>query len=1187
MRPIRLTVRAFGPYAGEQVFDFRELGDRSLFLVHGPTGSGKTTVLDAICYALYGQASGRFRDGKHLRSDHARPSDTTEVTLDFSLGDKSYRVWRTPEQERPKKRGDGVTRSSAKATLWNRTGVTEETDEGEVLASQQRKVNDEIERKLGFRSDQFRQVIMLPQGEFRELLMSKSDRREEILEVLFGTDFYKSIQDALKERARAVVAETDDADRRKGFVLEQADAGSLEELDDRGVGLEKEEGAASEEFDKATKAESAARTLLENGNKDADKLAEVEEAESEFGSLKKLSGEFQKKRRAVELAGKAALLRKDDQTLTERDDEVAGAETELAEKIARHEDISVDKREADGVLAAEKKKAPERKEAVTVVQRLQDLAPKVEQLAGAEKELDDSTAELTRLKRKKKEFLSEGARLKESIDVAREELEQVNDGASKLDGCEAELKIAEREHRQRSELEEKHNELAEAKQNALDLGIRFDDAAKKLQLAKGELKSIGEKSKASQQELSSADTEAAKGDGYQSDVEEAIRQLERRERLADLLKELKAARKAAKDAATAVTTEEGEFKKLRNEYEVAQSALREGQAAVLAGQLTDGEPCPVCGSTGHPAPASAVEELPTEEDLKHLGAAIEGQQRSVKAAVSKQQECSELVSGFEAELKSVTKELGKLKDVPVSDLKSARKEAETKLKKGKAAQEQVTALKSKRDELADKDNALQDRIAELDEKLEKARKDQQASAKAVGKLETAVDRLQKDLGKLKTVSVEATEEKFQLAQDALEEAKKAKDAQGESARILKSLEKQEGDSDSELSELDKPLTSATKRQAKAAGISEQLKAEVPDDLATSKQLKSAITAAAETVRSLEKAYETASEEASEAAKAESAAKAAVTTGKKALATAKQLATRQRTKFKTAREAAGFKSRAAYEKARLEETELANLRTEIKTHDDDLAAAKKRLSKAKKDSKGIKTPDLKELTAAVEGAAFATSGARDRQTELARDIKQVTGWQKELRSTASKLEKLGKQYETIGLISSVANGKNSAGITFQRFVLGALLDDVLLEASERLRIMSKGRFMLERARERSDRRHSGGLDLVVLDSHTGTSRPVQSLSGGESFLASLSLALGLADVVQAYSGGIHLETIFIDEGFGTLDSEALDLAIRSLRDLQSGGRLVGIISHVPELREVVDAKLEIMAGRSGSTARFVT
>ncbi len=886
------------------------------------------------------------------------------------------------------------------------------------------------------------------------------------------------------------------------------------------------------------------------------------------------------------MAGKAALLRKDDEALAEREEEVATAEAERDRQAKCCDQVSARKEAADSVLAIEKKKTGERKAAAKTVHRFNALVPKVRQLAEGARELDESTAAVTRLKRERGQLQLKKGALEKSVAKAREELSTVSDLASKSSGCKAKLKIAEQQHRQRSELEDKRDGLAEARNEATDCKMRLDDASGKLRSAKDELGKVGSDAKTNQQQLASAQTETAKLSGLESKLEKASKQLERREHLADLQKELKAAKKSAEEAGTAIEAEEEKLRRLRAEYDSVQSSLREGQAGVLAGHLVDGEACPVCGSLDHPSPARAVKNLPSQKQLKSFSATIEKQEASVKAAISEQQRCLETVSGIKAELKSVRKELGKLKEMTVTKLKSACETAETRLEKARSSRRRVELLEGRRDELADSDERLHRRVEKLEEELEKARESKQAADRAVGKLESVVEALQKELGKLKAVPLESTEENLRKAQEFLRDAQLAKESKKESVKALKALEGEHLETDSHLSNVGEQLTDVTKRQAKAAGIAEQLEAEIPDDLASSDQLRAAIAEAEELVRSLEKAYEDASNDAKEAATEQSAAKADVAAAKKSLRTAKQRAVKQRTKFKTAREAAGFKTRAAYEEACLQRDELSGLRSEIKTYDADLAAGKKRFNAARTHSKSIKKPDLVKLSAAVDEAAHATVVVRKRRDDLTHDLKQADGWQKDLRSTASRLKKLEKQYETVGLISDVANGKNAAGITFQRFVLGALLDDVLLEASERLRTMSKGRFILERARERSDRRRTGGLDLVVFDSHTGTNRPVQSLSGGESFLASLSLALGLADVVQAYSGGIHLETIFIDEGFGTLDAEALDLAIRTLKDLQSGGRLVGIISHVSELKEVVDARLEVMAGRRGSRAKFV-
>jgi exonuclease SbcC len=232
-----------------------------------------------------------------------------------------------------------------------------------------------------------------------------------------------------------------------------------------------------------------------------------------------------------------------------------------------------------------------------------------------------------------------------------------------------------------------------------------------------------------------------------------------------------------------------------------------------------------------------------------------------------------------------------------------------------------------------------------------------------------------------------------------------------------------------------------------------------------------------------------------------------------------------------------------------------------------------------------SPDVPALTTAAAGAQTALEAILGRQRDLAASEKRTADWIAALAKDAEKMADLDKQFGVIGHIADVANGNNSQKLTFQRFVLGSLLDDVLLAASQRLKIMSRGRYLLQRQRDTLDLRRAGGLDLEVHDAYTGTARSANTLSGGETFLAALSLALGLADVVQSYAGGIHLDTIFIDEGFGSLDTDALDDAMRALIDLQQAGRLVGIISHVPDLKERIDARLEITAGKTGSSAAF--
>ena len=253
---------------------------------------------------------------------------------------------------------------------------------------------------------------------------------------------------------------------------------------------------------------------------------------------------------------------------------------------------------------------------------------------------------------------------------------------------------------------------------------------------------------------------------------------------------------------------------------------------------------------------------------------------------------------------------------------------------------------------------------------------------------------------------------------------------------------------------------------------------------------------------------------------------------------------------------------------------------------DLAAARDRAGRAVQASPSTDVPDVASVETRVQELDGAIEAKNHEQGEAAERLRRLVSIVDALKDLAVRRQSGQAAFQCVAHVSDIVNGQNPHGITLHRYVLGALLDDVLVAASLRLRAMTSGRFDLEREREREDARRAAGLDLVVLDSYTGTSRPVNTLSGGEGFMASLALALGLADVVQSYAAGIRLETIFVDEGFGTLDEEAMDKALETLMKLGEGGRLVGIISHVPELRGRIDARLEVRPTEKGSVARFV-
>jgi DNA repair protein SbcC/Rad50 len=386
MRPIRLALHAFGPYADEQVLDFRQLGSRSFFLIHGATGAGKTTVLDAICFALYGETSGMgrdHRDPKHMRSDHADPSRATEVTFDFALGEETYRVIRSPEQERPRRRGQGTTSERPRATLWRRTGLINDAEEGGVLATQWGKVNQAIERLLGFRSEQFRQVVMLPQGQFRQLLLASSPERQEIFEALFLTKIYRRIEEGLKEAAKEIADAIADRRRRRDLILEQAAAASQGELVARLQQMEEQLAESHRHVEAMRRIEQEANQRLTEGYQIAGTIKERDEADTALQELARRRDEFATKRMTLELARKAATLLDVERELSQTIQQTGEIQQKVLSAQESLKQAETAKETAAIRLITEQKRESERQEAQQQLTRLTDLTAKVIELEQA------------------------------------------------------------------------------------------------------------------------------------------------------------------------------------------------------------------------------------------------------------------------------------------------------------------------------------------------------------------------------------------------------------------------------------------------------------------------------------------------------------------------------------------------------------------------------------------------------------------------------------------------------------------------------------------------------------------------------------------------------------------------------------------------------------------------------------
>jgi exonuclease SbcC len=1018
MRPVRLEMKAFGPYAGGQVLDFSELDGRSLFLIHGPTGSGKSTILDAICFALYGESSGGERAVRHLRSDHAAPSEATEVVFDFRLAGQEYRIQRRPEQEMPKKRGSGFVRMKPEAHLWK----VRESDDGRQLDSVEfgwSRVTDYVEGLVGFSKDQFRQVMMIPQGRFRELLTAGSGARQAILEVLFQTAFYRRVEEALKSAAKSLADEVQEHARRQQAVLEQSEVESGEQLFEKAKAKEAEIEELRAKVELAQRMDREARERLEEARKIGEKLNELAQASAVLQALEKQGKHFDEERSVLAQARKAATLAAAALSLAKRDKEARDAELKCEKARARFKVAAETQERAAQNFRAEQDREPERQKAHTDLTRLEELASRVNELEKAETELAAATQDFNER--------------------------------------EAQLLLANKGHEEAvGRLDETRETLHEA-----------EKAASRVELA-------------------------------QARSQEVAKALENRLRLDELTKSNLRATKALGKVRKELSETLENLGRVEREHAALEDAWFRGQAAILAQGLAPGQPCPVCGSPDHPAPAVSEHALPDQEQLK--------------------------------------------------------------------------AKKAERDRLAEKRLDVERRKNDFEKEL--------------SEIDATTRAIEEGMAEWKTRSREEIEAErdvrtveLERVRKASKEAKRLQEAVRVAELVVSSVREQRP-------ELEKALMQARERLGRVRALVEARRGRVPEHLRAQDPLEKAVQDSRTTVTRLRNALDQARQAHATANEGLSAARAEVEAAQTAALEAGRRLLAEREEFTQRLLDAGFSDESAFNKAKLSERRIEEIETSIKVFDESLAAARNRLDRAKHAASDAKAPNLEQL----EAHAKQKRNERDRivreQGALEKEIATLRKACEAYEAAAKKQATLEAEYAIVGRISEVANGENRDRITFQRYVLATLLEDVLAAASDRLKRMSAGRFLLRRVEEHVDRRTAGGLDLEVIDEYTGTSRPVSTLSGGESFLASLALALGLADVVQSYSGGIQLDTIFIDEGFGSLDPEALELAYRCLVDLQRSGRLVGIISHVPELKEQINVRLEVEQSRSGSTARFV-
>ncbi|MBP1764796.1 MAG: hypothetical protein H6Q65_1854 [Firmicutes bacterium] len=1018
MKPLFLSMSAFGPYAEKEVIDFQYLQNRKFFLIHGPTGAGKTTLLDAICYALYGDTSGALRSGKMMRSNYADASVSTEIIFDFAIGNRNYRVCRYPEQEVRKKRGEGTTIQKETADLFS---LDEQRQELAVLASGATRVSEYVCTLLGFKCDQFRQVVLLPQGDFRRLLLAGSVERQEIMQTLFRTETYQMIEMKLKNEADNLKKRFEELQQQVSWILQEANVQNEPELQVRLVENQQKMSFLTEQASVLQKKLQAAQEKVTKGRLVQQKLAESEQATTELTKLQEKISIVEKKRQELEKADRAAALFDAEKNVAQLRQDVKNSR-ETHQKREEHLRLAEkNAAQAKELAVSETAKEQERETARRYCVYLQELFGRSQELVAAEGQAQKTKKELER------------------IDVLRQ------DAANQLLACEGTL-------------------TAYAEQWEIVSAAAAEKAERTVNLQT--LQSLTDKRKAVTV--------------LQTEINQIEQQLQQQINTVDKL--------------------EQEYLQTKNTLDFLRTQWTNGQASVMAKTLSDGQPCPVCGSHHHPNKAAANDSVPSEAEIKD-------------------------------------------QQLRFDQLDAKKVDSQLKL----------TGLQTTRQTLLVQ---LQEKEGEISEDNRKG---------SLAELQTAIIEAQK-----RVVESENALKKLADCDIVIRECKEKKQQITENLHLLE----------------------GQYQNAKAAWLAAQAVVgeranAVPAEYRQETALRAAQQKANANLRQLQDRYETARKNVEEAEKTLSSSKTTLQHTVQDLQIKMERLQTETDDFTERMAAAGFADETAYLAAKKATEDRIKLRDAIQKFDFNLAAAVDRQARLLNETKELAVPDLAELEETLRTAQERCNQNSGEQGKLTDVLGREKGWLASLDRLTKTLSEVEKEYEIISVLAEVANGKgiNQYGVTLQRFVLGSLLNDVATAANLRLQKMSRGRYYLQRTLDRMRRNSAAGLELEVFDNNTGMARNVNTLSGGETFLASLSLALGLADVVQSYSGGIRLDTMFIDEGFGSLDPETLDFAIKTLLDLQREGRLIGIISHVPELKERIDTRLEISLTARGSRAEF--
>ncbi|MGE6413155.1 SbcC/MukB-like Walker B domain-containing protein [Planococcus kocurii] len=1028
MRPLKLKMTAFGPYKNTEEIDFADLQGNQLFVISGSTGSGKTTIFDGICFALYGSASGSDRsESRILRSDFADDTTHTCIEMEFEIHGKIYRILR---QMGHVKKGNKSATGERYEFFERIDGVEKPCVERQIVSE----INRRVEEIIGLTQNQFSQIVMLPQGEFRKLLTSETDNKEEILRKIFKTEPYKLISERLKQKKDAAVKvfEREQHDlnihlQRITSSLPKRDSELFDVLnrEHKNVhqvlsGLEKETSfykekinADEQHYQSVYKQHGDKMNAYHEAKMWNDRFEELNTKKVQLERLQQQQAEYTEKEATLQSAERASYIAGIENLFHELSADETKKKVELVDSISQQEQAQQTKLSAEKQFIAQQELQGERdklREQISDLEKLwpaiQELEKKKGNLVSLEKELQQSELHL---KHAEKEFT-----------VQKNEKQDLDEKITKL---EVSLETADETQQQ--------------------------------------LMAVTEKAKLTAEFI--------------------------------LLKQQKQQQQVVQEA------KKTDFEQVELSYRQLESRWFTNQAHILAAQLHDGEACPVCGSLDHPGMDLKTEEQPVSKEQVEM-------------------------AKFDFDL------------------------VDTEYRNGSA-----------------KLFTLQEQLENKQIELTNVNLNAQQAEEQSRQLEQTKRQLTEQMTEQQAAKLDVRKWKEQLA------------------NCSRKIEELERNNRGLVEEVQKKQSSYFAAKA----VFENELAAVPENLRELSVLKQQLQQVSSRKQQLEQSWTSAQEQFQKSKEKLASTLVSVNHAKDVAEEIAQKREKAQQQFTEALTKSSFDSEAAYQQAKISDTAFTTLKKEIlefnqtrHTLSQQVNELNEKLATQSFKDLSQAQEELVELKDAYEQALAERNRSRDFEKIGSELIERIHGVIESALVAEQNLNRIADLHDMI-------RGQNGLKISFERYLQIEYLEQIILSANERLKNLSNGQFHLIRSDRQESRGKQSGLGLDVYDAYTGQTRDVKTMSGGEKFNASLCLALGMADVIQSFQGNVSIDTMFIDEGFGSLDEESLNKSIETLIDLQKSGRMIGVISHVQELKAAIPAILEVKKSKEGhSRTKFL-